>query len=377
MKVVITGTHFTPAQAVIEKLKNYPDVEIVYVGRKYTQEGYKTNSAESQVLPRMGVKFFPVTSGRLQRSFTLYTLPSLLKIPIGFIQSFYILLKEKPDVVLSFGGYIGVPIVVSAWLLSIPVIIHEQTLITGLANTISSHFADKVAVSFNKKYSFSEDKVIFTGNPMRETIIHPDAKLRKEIRQIFRESKSRNLPLILVTGGNQGSHVINQALKESLESLTQRACIIHQTGDSKFRDYEELVIKKEEIEHPQRYVVSKWLNDNDLGSILRKADLAVSRAGVNTLLELAFFGVPALLIPLPYLYKNEQNVNAQHFADLGLAHVLPQRNLSGETLLEDIGKMLDRLKDLKKAAKEAKREVVPAAAERLALETYLLAKRRG
>src|SRR3990167_5082544 len=155
MKILVTGAHFTTAVAVIEELKNLPagrqeqkDIDIVYVGRKTTREGDSSHSVESQVLPQLGVKFISIITGRLQRAFTIYTFSSLLKIPIGFLQSFFILLKEKPDVILSFGGYVAVPLVIAGWLLSIPIIIHEQTLVSGLANTISSFFADKVAVSF-------------------------------------------------------------------------------------------------------------------------------------------------------------------------------------------------------------------------------------
>src|SRR3989344_5972341 len=163
MKILITGAHFTPAVAVAEELKKTKGVEIVYVGRKTTQEGDESPSAESKVLPTLGIKFIPLIAGRLQRSFTIYTIPSFLKIPIGFLQAFFIILKEKPDVILSFGGYVAVPIVVMGWLLSVPIIVHEQTLVSGLANKISSLFADKVALSFLDKDRVNE-KTIVTGN---------------------------------------------------------------------------------------------------------------------------------------------------------------------------------------------------------------------
>src|SRR5437868_379316 len=119
MKILVTGAHFTPAVATIEQLKKYPDISIVYVGRKTTQEGDSSPSAESKILPTLGIKYIPITTGRLQRSFTIYTIPSLLKIPIGFIQAFYLILKEKPTVILSFGGYVALPLVFVGWLFSI------------------------------------------------------------------------------------------------------------------------------------------------------------------------------------------------------------------------------------------------------------------
>src|SRR5947209_5343804 len=132
MKILIAGAHFTPAQAVIEELKQAnqrtreldgQEIEIVYVGRKTTREGDPTPSVESQVLVKLErVKFVPITAGRFSRVFDFWAVVSLLKIPIGFIQAPIILLKEKPDIIVSFGGYVAVPLVVWGWLLSKPII---------------------------------------------------------------------------------------------------------------------------------------------------------------------------------------------------------------------------------------------------------------
>lgn len=355
------------------------NVEIIYVGRKSTREGDKAASTESQVLPKMGVKFLPIISGRLQRSFTIYTIPSLLKIPIGFFQSFFIVLKEKPDVVLSFGGYISVPVVISSWLLSIPIIIHEQTLVSGLANTINSWFASKIAVSFTENGAFNADKTILTGNPMREEVMKADkgdvGDMAGELKKIVKLAKEEELPLVLVTGGNQGSHVINEAVGEALEDLTKHAFVIHQTGDSKFNDLEKLLAAKEGLRSPKRYLPVKWIESKDIGFLFKSIDLAVSRASMNTLLELAYFSVPSLVIPIPYLYKDEQNINAKFFAKLGLTLVLPQTDLTAKNLLESILRMLGNLGELRERAKGAKDIVIPDAAKRLALETLLLGKK--
>src|SRR5579859_3068522 len=106
MKVLLTGSHFTPALAVIEQLRTMePNIELVYIGRKSTREGDSSPSAESQIIPKLGVKFRTIIAGRLQRSFTRYTIPALLKIPLGMIDGFRIVLQEQPDVIVSFGGY--------------------------------------------------------------------------------------------------------------------------------------------------------------------------------------------------------------------------------------------------------------------------------
>jgi len=376
MKVLITGTHFTPAQAVIEELKKQPNLKIVYMGRKYTREGDSSLSAESQILPQLGIKFIPIITGRLQRSFTIYTIPSLLKIPIGLVQSFYYLVKESPDVVLAFGGYVSVPVVISAWVLSKPIIIHEQTLVEGLATKINSWFASKVALSFEGLKS-KNSKVIVTGNPIRKEILD-NQSLRKDdpIRQFVEQSQKSKLPLVLITGGNQGSHIINQTVSEILDNLTNQAFVIHQTGDSKFDDFDNLSNKLQNLKFKDRYLVAKWINADQMGYLLRHLDLAMSRAGINTLQELAYFGVPTLIIPIPYVSNNEQNFNAKFFEKIGLAKVLPQSNLSSKTLLSNFTQMIDQVTDLKNEAKSAKSVIIDHAAKKLTLETLFLTSQR-
>lgn len=332
MKILITGAHFTPALATIEELKKNYQCEIIYVGRKTTLEGDDAPSVESQILPKLGVKFIPFYAGRFQ-------IISFFKIPIGFLQASYILLKEKPDAVLSFGGYVALPVVWAAWLLSIPIIIHEQGLELGLANKLSSYFASKIAVSFPQHSS--NPKIILTGNPS----IKP-AHLKGMHKQI------------LITGGSQGSHVINVAVEQCLDKLTKLAKVIHQTGDSKFKDFERLKSTEN-----KNYRVEKFIHQ-DWETLLVESDLIVSRAGINTLSELAFLGKPALVIPIEG--HKEQKLNARFFEKLGLIKVLPQSNLSGASLLLNIKQCL------KKRPAKIKEVIIENGAKRLALETVLL-----
>lgn len=369
MKILLTGAHFTTAVAVIEELRKQPNVKIIYVGRKTTMEGDKSPSVESTLLPKLGVEFIPITAGRLQRALGFYTIPSLFKIPIGAVQAFWIIFTQKPDVVLSFGGYVATPVVIGAWLMSIPVIIHEQTLVTGLANRISSWFADKVAVSFDSDHSFNRNKTIITGNPLRREILAVSDDILYKYKRIFQQAQKEELPVILVTGGNQGSHLINQAVEGCLDELLKIACVIHQTGESKFNDYERLKVKENE-----KYVVDKWIDN--MGYFLKQTDLVISRAGINTLSELAYLGTPALVVPIPYIYKDEQNKNAKFFEKLGLVRILPQSKLSSGTLFKSIKSCLSDLNQFSKEAKKAKEIIIKDATKRLVLETILLAKDR-
>lgn len=365
MKVLLTGTHFTPAQAVIEELKKYPDVQIVYLGRKYTLEGDKTPSIESEVLPSLGVKFIPITAGRLRRNLVdFYTLTSLSKIPIGFIQAFYWLAYERPQVVLSFGGYIGLPVVVAAWLLSVPILVHEQTLVSGLANKISSWFASKIAVSFDHSYPFDNSKIVLTGNPLRQEILHP--QMTREYQQIISLAKQSKRPLILVTGGNQGSHLINVTIEQALNQLLKMACLIHQTGASSLGDYERLKMKAS-----NRYLVKKFIS-SEIGAVMKNADLVICRSGANTLLELAYFQVPTITIPLPYLYQDEQLTNARFYEQLGLCRIIPQSQLAPNRLLDEVTGAIKNLPLLKKKAKNPQAVVIKDAAKRLTQEVLKL-----
>lgn len=367
MKVLITGTHLTPALAVIDELKKYNNLSLVYVGRKNTMEGDNAFSVESQVIPEEGVKFIPVMAGRIQRVFTLYTIPALLKIPIGFLHAFLILLKEKPDVILSFGGYVSVPIVVWGWLLSIPVIVHQQTLVEGLANKITNLFADKVALSFGDMKLGG--KYILTGNPLREEILKSDKNLKTEFDEFIKRAKRNKLPLILITGGNQGSHIINMAVESILDKLLKIAYVIHATGDNKLKDFENLEKQKSE-----RYLVKKWI-DKGWGKLLSETDLIITRAGINTLLEIAFFQKKAIVIPIPYLSGQEQEKNAKFFENLGIATILPQSKLSGESILRLTRELLKKQFGDWMNTEKVKKVVIIDAAKRLALETVLLSKK--
>ncbi len=365
MKILVTGAHFTPALAVIEELKKFKNTQILYVGRKTTQEGDKTISQESQILPKMGVKYLTIITGRLRRNFDLLTVLSLLKLPIGFIQAFYIILNEKPDIILSFGGYVAVPLVIVGWLWSIPILVHEQTLVSGLANKISARFADKIAVGFEANNFAKKDNAIITGNPIREEILNPKGVLSSEYKKIFQEALSNKLPVILITGGNQGSHTINKAVEDSLYDLLKVVCIIHQTGDSNFKDYERLMSKQSD-----RYLVKKFIDN--MGTILSQVDMIVSRAGINTLIEAAYLHKPVLAVPFPFLYQNEQVKNARYFERLGLVRILYQNELDTESFKKNILDMLRKLHTLEKNALKSSEVVKLGAAKRLAVETVLL-----
>lgn len=332
MKIVITGGHLTPAMAVIEELKGH---EVVYIGRKYALEGDKALSLEYQTITSKNIPFISITAGRFQRKFTIHTIPSLLKLPIGFFQSLLILKKEKPNVILGFGGYVSLPIIFAAALFRIPVVIHEQTLAAGLANKIASRFARKICVSWDSSIKFfPQKKIVLTGNP-----------IRREITQISKTDTENSKPLIYITGGSLGSHAINLLVQACLGKLLENYDVIHQTGDAKeFNDFERLEELKSNVGY-KNYIVKKFLSAKEVADILSAADLVVTRAGMNTISELIFLNKPCFLIPLPQGF--EQTQNALFMKKLNLAEVGFQNVLSTLTFAETINFMIKNISEYK------------------------------
>lgn len=354
MKIVITGGHLTPALAVVEKLKGH---KILFIGRKYALEGDKALSLEYQEIRKKGIRFESITAGRLQRKFTQHTIFSLLKFPVGFFQAFSILDKFKPDVVLGFGGYISLPVIFSASLLRIPIVIHEQTLGVGTANKIASVFASKIYISWKTSEKFfPKEKTVLTGIPLRKEILKVQSSK-------FRVKSSRT-PLIYITGGNLGSHSINKLIENSLKKLLKDFRIIHQTGDAKeFEDFERLKNLRESLskELRQRYIIKKFLTSSEVAKVLKSSSLVISRAGINTISELIYLQKPALLIPL--VIGEEQKKNAQFFKKLGLGVVVSE-NISSSEFLRTIRSMIKNLKKYKNS--KAKELIKKDAAEKIA-----------
>jgi len=373
-KIIITGGHLTPALATIEELRKQGDWEIYYLGRERSFEGKKVSSQEAKIIPASGINFIPIRAGRLQRRFTLYTIPSLLKIPFSFFQSLLIIGKIKPDLILSFGGYVSVPIVIAGWIKKIPVITHEQTSSPGLANKINSHFSDLIAVSFKETLNFfSKKKTVFTGNPLREEIFEIKKSPSPGKVEFLQEKLS--LPLIYVTGGSQGASIINKSIMELAPFLLERALIIHQTGELDYiRVFEFSERLPEKLK--ERYFVKNYISKEEIGWVLNRADLVISRSGANIVWELGALGKPAILIPLPIAGADEQMKNAILLKKIGLAEIIPQKDLSSEKLRQLIEKMILNIKEYKTKVKETENIFFQDGAKNLVCLVYELLKKR-
>ena len=322
-KVVFTGGHAaTTAVAVIEEIKSQGfNWEIYWIGVKNAIEGKKVITLESEVLPRLGVKFLPLITGRIQRRFTFWTAPSILKIPIGIVQAFFYLIDIKPRVVLSFGGFASFPVVLNAKLLGIPVIIHEQTSAAGRANLLSAKFASVIAISRSEstKY-YPPQKCELTGNPVM-----------KEITKIKPKSKLGDPPVIFITGGSRGSQRINEALEGILKRLLAKYKLIHQTGGIDYLKFSDIRQKLPQALR-DNYEVFVRINPLEVHKIYQRSDIVVARAGANTVSEIMAVGRPAILIPIPISFLGEQMKNAKIAAAWGIAKIIQQDSLTPEVL---------------------------------------------
>lgn len=355
-RIVITGGHLTPAFAVLELLKT-KGWKIYWFGEKKAVSGSEVKTLEYKVIPEYGIPFYSIASAKLRRSAKLKSLLFLWKIPFGIFQSLFFLLDTKPDVVLSFGGYLSVPVVVASWTLRIPIILHEQTAAPGLANKIVARFATKVAISFPEtQTAFPKSKVVLTGNPMRRNIFR--------IAFARRGKRLSNPPVLYITGGSRGSRVVNQSVLSVLPELLGMFMVYHQTGDLDFPSFLALRNKLSE-EIRKRYNVSANYSFTQVEKIFERVDVAISRSGANSVLEFAALGVPSILIPLPHAGSKEQEANARVLASSGLAIILPQDKLSGALLTVKLREILGKFNEIRKHATLARKLVKKDAAERI------------
>lgn len=333
MKILVTGGHMAPALSLIQTLPK--EDAVVYVGRSHVFEGDTGASLEQTTIQHLGIPFVELQTGRLQRKLSAYTMSSLLKIPKGVIQSLMILKKEKPDVVVGFGGYLSVPIGLAAFLLRIPIIIHEQTLSAGLANKLLAPFATTICISWpSSAVFFPKKKTILTGNPL----------LKKEPLKKVKLPTSQ-LPLVVVAGGSGGSHAINVLIEENLHELLSVCRVVHQTGDAQeFGDYSRLKTLSATLPEDlqKRYVLTQFIPPSEVESLFEKADVVVGRSGINTVSLLMHLKKPAILIPLPSGQKNEQLANAKLYSSSGLGVVLPQTMATGSSLFKQITAMINK-----------------------------------
>lgn len=367
-----TGGHIYPLLAVAEELKkvfekNGYALDLYFVG---TPGKFETEIASA------GIKVRKIMAGKFRRYFSLGNIIDVPKIFIGLIQAFIKVFFIMPDAVFSKGGPGALSVVLAGKFHLAPIVIHESDAYPGLTNLLSSRFAKKIAISFESvaKY-FPAPKTVLTGNPIRPSLLRQkiEAGAAKEALGF-----SSAYPLVLVLGGSQGSERVNDFVISTLKEIIGQAQILHQTGAANFQTVQKisqatLLDVAVSSEAKSRYKPVSYLEGKEVSYALSAADVVIGRAGSGTIFEIAAFGKPAVLIPLPEAAGDHQSENAYAYSQIGAAFVLEESNFSSTILLSQIKRILAGV-DLPKAMSEAALKFAkPQAAEMIATEVFNLA----
>ncbi len=350
-----TGGHTSPGLAVAALLAAR-GVGYAWIGSR--------GGIEASRAPEAGIPYHAIPTGKLRRAITWRNLVDLfVNVPAGAAEAFRALGRLRPRVVFATGGYVAVPVMLAAAARRIPIVLHEQTSVPGLANRLGARLARRVAVTFDESaHHFPARKVVVTGNPLR-----PELRGGSPARAARRFGLDAAVPLVYVTGGAQGAQRINRAVGASLAQLLEHAQIIHQCGDNPTTgDRAWLEARRAELPPAlaRRYAVAPYVGA-ELADVYAAAVLVVSRAGAGTVNECCQLGLPALYIPLPGARGDEQAANARLVERTGGAAVLPQSDLTPERLVAEVTALLADPRRLKEMGERARRIAVPDATERL------------
>jgi len=325
MKIVIagggTGGHVYPAVAVVERLRAATDqLEVTFVG---TSRGL-----ESGIVPALGYRMRRIMARPLPATKDIRLVLAGLYAGVGLLQSMFILLVERPNVVVGTGGYASGPLVFAASLVGIPTLLIEPNVIPGRTTMMLARFVDRIALGFQESVCYFRrgTNLRVTGVPVRAGLV---AITRDEGLKKFGLDPARKT--VLVFGGSRGAHSINRAFVGAARVLQARADLqfLVQTGEA---DYAEVTKALGELDLTCR--AYPYLDD--IGYAYRASDLVVARAGASTVTEVAAFALPSILIPYPHATMSHQDENARLMEARGAALVIKDKDLSGSVLAEAI-----------------------------------------
>jgi UDP-N-acetylglucosamine--N-acetylmuramyl-(pentapeptide) pyrophosphoryl-undecaprenol N-acetylglucosamine transferase len=309
-----TGGHLYPGIAVAkELLSQYPDAQITFVG---TARGI-----EARVIPREGFDLDLIRSSGLKGKSLTTAIRGALIAPVSLIDAWSIVSQRQPDLVIGVGGYSSGPVVLVAWLRSVPTMVLEQNAVPGLTNRLLARFVRAAAVTFDSTKTFFGEKGFVSGNPVRAEFVADNQPTEAT-------SDEPSGVQVLVFGGSQGAHAINLAMVEAAPELaagSPRLRLTHQTGE---RDVE--VVRAAYAAAGIQADVQPFFYD--MGRRVGSADLIICRAGATTIAEIAAAAKPAILIPLPTATDDHQRRNAEALAAAGAAEVLLQSEATGPVL---------------------------------------------
>ena len=286
MKIIFSGGGtlgpVTPLLAIHNIVKKeHKDATFLWVGTK--------KGPEQQLVTTANIPFISIASGKFRRYLSLKNILDIFKLKIGFLQSCKIMWKENPDLCISAGGFVSVPLHMAAWVFGVPTWIHQQDVDTGLANKVMTPFASKITTALEQNVvKFPKKKTTWLGNPVRRDIL---SGTKKQAQKLFKLDS--NLPVLFATGGGTGSLRVNQLIVQASQHLEGVCQIIHLSGKDR---PQELVNNANK--HLDYYQVHQFFT-NEMKQAYAAADIIISRGGFGTITEIAALGKPAILIPKP------------------------------------------------------------------------------
>jgi UDP-N-acetylglucosamine--N-acetylmuramyl-(pentapeptide) pyrophosphoryl-undecaprenol N-acetylglucosamine transferase len=316
-----TGGHIYPAIAIANELKlRFPDAEFLFVGAQ--------DKMEMQKVPQAGYAIEGLWIAGIQRKLTLQNIMFPFKLISSLWKSRKIIKRFKPDAVIGTGGFASGPLLQMANSMNIPTVIQEQNSYPGITNKMLSKKANAICVAYeNLERFFPKDKIVFTGNPVRQDLLDVDSKRNEGIAYFKLDAAKKTL---LVLGGSLGARRINQLIEKELDFLLSNEIQIYwQCGKLYYDDYKKYNDK-------QNVQVVAFIDRMDL--IYAAADFVISRAGASSVSELCLVGKPTIFIPSPNVSEDHQTKNAKAIVDKNGAILLKESELDGtfETTFSDL-----------------------------------------
>ena len=323
-KIIMTGGgtagHVTPNIALMPALKE-AGFDIEYIG--------SINGMEKGLIEATGTPYHGISSGKLRRYFDWKNFSDPFRVLKGYGQAVSLMKKIKPDVVFSKGGFVSVPVVLAAKHCHIPAIIHESDITPGLANKIAIKGAKKVCCNFPETMKYlPADKAVLTGSPIRRELFSGNAGNAIRLCNFKDHSK----PVLLIIGGSLGSKIVNEAVRKVLPELLEKFYVIHLCGKGNLDNSLSGTIGYAQFEYAS----------SELTDMFALADMAISRAGANSICELLALHKPNILIPLSAAAsRGDQVLNANSFKKQGFSYVLEEEHLTAESLLKAVQEVDD------------------------------------
>jgi UDP-N-acetylglucosamine--N-acetylmuramyl-(pentapeptide) pyrophosphoryl-undecaprenol N-acetylglucosamine transferase len=348
-----SGGHFYPLMAVAAEInKSELKPKLYYFG---------PTPYDPTQLETFNITYINCPAGKIRRYLSIQNFFDLFRAFFGFFCAVWKLYVIYPDVIFSKGGYTAVPILLAARILKIPVVIHESDTTPGKANYMARKFARYIAIAYDDAAQFfPAEKTALIGIP-----------LRTELKEIHADPLGllgipKDKPLIYVTGGSQGAQKLNEAVLRSLLELLPHYTIFHQTGPQMSDIQTTAQGLLQGTDFGSSYYVADKVPVETVSALMQAASIVITRAGSTTLFELAYFGTPAIIVPIPEDVSRDQRTNAYTFSRSGGGVVIEERNLTPHLLATEINTIMNNPQMLSDMSAAARKFFIPDAAAKLA-----------